>query len=130
MAKKIIIFGEFDKKLILPFCLAFTHILLNILYKYYPENTHSIISDMLPYSFGFIGIRLIPIILRFSPDNKEEIKFSKKQIFLHYFLLIFFFLIFIGMQQASTILRGDYNDASYEPENPYTQRDFLNYVYK
>ena len=125
MAKKIIIFGELDKKLILPFCLAFTHILLNILFKYYPEDIHSIISDMLPYSFGFIGIRIIPFVLRFSQDNKDEIKFSKKQIFLHYFLLILFFLIFIGMQQASTFLRGYYNDASYEPENPYTQREFL-----
>ena len=125
MAKKIIILGQLDKKLILPFCLAITHILINVHYKYYPAKMHSVIFDNLPYSLGFIGIRLIPCILRFSPNNKEKIKFSKKQIFLHYFLLIFFFIIFIGMQEASTLLRGYYTDGSYEPENPYTKSEFL-----
>ena len=86
MSKKIIILGELNKKLILPFCLAFTHILMNIHYKYYPENTHSLISDMLPFSFGFIGIRFIPFVLRFSPDNKDEINFLKKK----YFYIIFY----------------------------------------
>ena len=125
MVKKIIILGELDKMLIIPFSLAFTHILSNVLYKYYPEKIHTFISDLLPSSIGFIGIRFIPFILRIPQHKKDEIKYSKKKIFLHYFLLILFFLINIGMQLTSMYLSGVFNESSYEPENYYTKREFL-----
>ena len=98
MQEKIIILGEINKKLLLPFILALVQILYNIFNKFYPEKNISVIIPMYSNSFSSMSVRLLPFILKISNKETVKEKVLKKKKCLHYFLLCLFSCINNGVK--------------------------------
>ena len=86
MSKKIIIFGELNIKLLLPFGLAAIQIMLKVIGQLFPKEDINMILELYSTGFGQIAIRLIPLILKITPSQiKEETKPQRRKGFIiHY----------------------------------------------
>ena len=88
MSKKIIIFGEINKKLLLPIFLALGQTIINIINEYYPEETHNFVLNLYPISLGQILIKILLFIIFFQNFEFFKHSFSlicKKKIFWRFF---------------------------------------------
>ena len=87
MCKKII-FGDINKKLLLPVLVAIGQVIINIFNKYYPEKESNFVLQLYSVSLGQIAIIFVPYILRIhnivNKSNNEELHQKK---FLNYFIL-------------------------------------------
>ena len=88
MAKCFIIFGQTNKKLLLPLFLTLSQIIYFLVNKYLLKDQKFNVVEMLILSLGQISIRLIPHIIKISIEkNEKNLKLKKKKKCLHYFLL-------------------------------------------
>ena len=75
MSNKIIIFGELNLKLLLPFGLSAFQIILKVITQLFPEDSTNMILEMYSTAFGEMSIRLMPLILKIAPS---QIKYEKR----------------------------------------------------
>ena len=97
MVKKFIIFGEVNKKYLLPFLLAIVQIVNEMVNRYYPEEKKNTVLDIYFTSFGIMTIIFMPKILKFDTNEtiKEKMSGSRKRKCLYYSALIFLFTLYI-----------------------------------
>ena len=99
MAKRFIILGEINKKILLPIILICAQVVYIIINEFaFKEQKYNIL-EMLMFSLGQISIRFVPCILKISNEKRNEsLKLTKKNKCLHYFILclIFYFYLVLG----------------------------------
>ena len=99
MAKRFIILGGINKKLLLPIILICAEVVYIIINEFaFKEQKYNIL-EMLMFSLGQISIRFVPCILKISNEKRNEsLKLTKKKKCLHYFILclIFYFYLVLG----------------------------------
>ena len=119
MAEKIIIFGQLNKKFLLPFLLALAQMILIIVNKYYPEEKKNLVFQQYEISLGEMSIIFLPYILKISSKEIPKEKEIKKKKCLHYFILCFLFffdmLVKIDADTADYVLKDI--DYSYSDSN-------------
>ena len=100
-------FGFFNKKLLLPFGIAFFQILINIMNGIIPENPKNPILEMIGTGLGEIAIIIIPLYNKslFKTNSNNRINTSCKT-FLHYLLLFLIFSTFLGLNIYITIINN------------------------
>lgn len=94
MAEKIIMFGQLNKKFLLPFLLALAQMILILVNKYYPEEKKNLVFQQYEVSLGEMSIIFLPYILKIS--NKEipkEKEIKKKNVCIILFYAFSFSLI-------------------------------------
>ena len=101
---KLIQFGNFNKKLFLPFGLAFIQILINIMNATFPEKMKNQILESLGAALSELAIALIPLFNIFSFKAKTDFHQRKRIIIiLHFFALAFILGIFVGLNMYKSI---------------------------
>ena len=101
---KLIRFGNFNKKLFLPFGLAFMQILINIMNATFPEKMKNQILESLGAALSELAIALIPLFNIFSFKAKTDFHQRKRIIIiLHFFALAFILGIFVGLNMYKSI---------------------------
>ena len=101
---KLIRFGNFNKKLFLPFGLAFMQILINIMNATFPEKMKNQILESIGVSLSEMAIALIPLFNIFSFKAKTDFHQRKRIIIiLHFFALAFILGIFVGLNMYKSI---------------------------
>ena len=122
MSRSIIIFGQLNKRFILPFLLALAQIILVIVNNFYPEQRNNIIFQDYTISLGQISIKFVPYILKISDNEaKKELVQPTKKKCLHYFLICLLFVMDLsiktGVDLAKNLLTG--------VDFPYTDSNLL-----
>ena len=101
---KLIRFGNFNKKLFLPFGLAFMQILINIMNATFPEKMKNQILESIGAALSEMAIALIPLFNIFSFKAKTDFHQRKRIIIiLHFFALAFILGIFVGLNMYKSI---------------------------
>jgi len=94
MAEKIIIFGQLNKKFLLPFLLALAQMILIIVNKYYPEEKKNLVFQQYEVSLGEMSIIFLPYILKISSKEiPKEKEIKKKNVYIILFYAFSFSLI-------------------------------------
>ena len=124
---KIIIFGFFNKKLLLPFCIAFFQLLINIMNLTVPEKSKNSLIEMVGVGLGQALEFLIPLfnisalktntINMINPHHRKI--YSCKKRILHYFILIIIFSAYIFLNIIITIQSNLYQKKTQSFENPH-----------
>ena len=86
--KKFIIFGDLNKKYLLPFGLSFFQILLKVISDIFPKEGINVVLEMYSTSFGELSVRLIPLILKINHSQKNNEKNTQKRKCFHYSLFV------------------------------------------
>ena len=128
MSHKIIIFGEINKKHLLPFLLAIGQIAYNTVNKYFPGEKDNTVLDLYSTSLGIMSVVFIPYIFHFAnvENNTEKVKEIQKRKCLHYFLLIFIFIIYSIMKAVPQNMKEDYTKKAQKISNPFSEGPFAN----
>ena len=71
MSRSIIIFGQLNKRFILPFLLALAQIILVIVNNFYTEKRNNIIIQDYTISLGQISIKFVPCLLKKIMKQKK-----------------------------------------------------------
>ena len=123
MVKKIIIFGEINKKHILPLSLAIYQVLNKIFNTYYPKNILNGIFELYSMALGMLSILFLPCIFKIKVTEEEKEREIHKRKWLHYPLLIVIYWIYhlakLFMVISKVKARG--ND---ETINPFAESPF------
>ena len=123
MVKKIIIFGEINKKHILPLSLAIYQVLNKIFNTYYPKNITNGIFELYSMALGMLSILFLPCIFKIKVTEEEKEREIHKRKWLHYPLLIVIYWIYhlakLFMVISKVKARG--ND---ETINPFAESPF------
>ena len=123
MVKKIIIFGEINKKHILPLSLAIYQVFNKIFNTYYPKNAGNPILDSYTMALGMLSIIFLPCIFKIKVTEEEKEREIHKRKWLHYPLLIVIYWIYhlakLFMVISKVKARG--ND---ETINPFAESPF------
>ena len=125
--KKIIIFGFFNKKLLLPFGVAFFQLLINIMNLTLPEKSKNTSVEMIGVGLGQVLEFLIPlfnisalktnIIKKINPHHRKV--YSCKRRILHYFILIIIFSAYIFLNIIISIQSNLYKQKTQSFESPH-----------
>ena len=94
MTKKIIIFGELNKKHILPLSLAIYQIIYKIYNTYYPKGVENSVLETYSIALGMMSILFLPCIFKLKAKEEQKVKEIHKKKWLHYPLLIIIFWIY------------------------------------
>ena len=123
MVKKIIIFGEINKKHILPLSLAIYQVFNKIFNTYYPKNITNGIFELYSMALGMLSILFLPCIFKIKVTEEEKEREIHKRKWLHYPLLIVIYWIYhlakLFMVISKVKARG--ND---ETINPFAESPF------
>ena len=123
MAKCCIIIGQINKKLLLPLLAGLIQIIYDLInifdkcnrsYEFY----NSFLS-WLVISISQISVRLYPLILKISNEQKPKVQMTKKKKFLHYFFLCLIFIPMIVLGSKSDLFDNASrdNDPSHKSNN-------------
>ena len=126
MSRCPIIFGEINKKLLLPAFLTITQIILLIVSTFYQKGKKDIISSLYSLSLGQIIIKFLPFILKISIDIDKKEKELNQRKFLHYFILCLIFLLNQGIH-LGIVIAGEYllvEEKTYTDSNLFFVQDF------
>ena len=111
MAKCFIIFGKINKKLILLIVAGLIQIINSVINLYDKRKRqykfNNTFLSCLVTSISQILVKLYPLILKISNEQKSNIKLTKKKQFLHYFVLC---LIFIAINALAFFTLEKIND--------------------
>ena len=106
MSKCLIIPGNLNKKLVLPFILSIAQIILVIVNKYYEKKEKNDFVLQF-YSFGLaeLFVRALPLILKISDKNSSKIQnLTKGKKCCHYTLLCVFFILSLGSRAIAVTI--------------------------
>ena len=123
MVKKIIIFGEINKKHILPLSLAIYQVLNKIFNTYYPKNILNGIFELYSMALGMLSILFLPCIFKIKVTEEEKEREIHKRKWLHYPLLIVIYWIYHLAKLFMVIskVKAQGND---ETMNPFAESPF------
>ena len=118
---KLIQFGVYNKKLFLPFGVAFVQILINIMNKTLPEKIKNQFLEMSEVSLSEIAIIIIPIfnICSLKTRNDFVLKRTKKKIIFQFLVLSFIFGVFIFFNIMKSIQANMYKQQKKSYQNPH-----------
>ena len=126
MSESIIIFGEINKKLLLPVFLTLGKIILDIFNEYYPEEANNFVLDLYSISLGQIAIIFLPYILHIhNKNNKSNNDLYKKKKFSHYFLLCFFRFLNFLIILITLVVKNRFAENSLEVPSPKSIETFF-----
>ena len=130
MSNCIIIFGKFNKKLLLPLILSLAQIILSLINEYYPEKENNIVLQIFTLSLGEMSIKLLPLILKIQIHNNIDplaLTRKKNRKCLHYFILCILFLLYQGIRTGSKVIESIYTDKdySYTDSNLFPPNEFI-----
>ena len=107
---KFIQFGFFNKKLLLPFGIAFFQILINIMNIIIPEKSKNTLLEMIGTGLSEVSIALIPFFFKsLSQINSNESNNNRKS-FLHHIVLFFIYVVFLTLNIFLVILTKSFNE--------------------
>ena len=117
---KLIKFGFYNKKLFLPFGVAFLQIILNIMNIVVKEKTKNQILEMLGVSLSEMAIALIPLfnIYSFKPST-HDLQRSKKTIIKDFLILMIIFTLYVGLTIYKSNLSSRYYLEKKSLSNPH-----------
>ena len=124
MAKRFIIFGELNKKYLLPFGLAIFQILLRVITEFFPQEGINMVLEMYSTGFGEMSVKLMPLILRIKHSQINNEKNAPKRKCLYYSLLVFLFILTIIMKIVVKSAKGEMDESS-SSYNPIADNEFL-----
>ena len=124
MVEKIFILGDISKKLLLPFLLALSQILINIHSAKFPEDESNQILETFSSCFGKFLIIIVPYIFKASTNETKEKVIQKKKC-LHYFLLCLIYGINISLVFASSLFNSGFDEGKENVKNPHASGDFF-----
>ena len=125
MPKKFIIIGELSKRHLLPFFLAIVQIATNIVNRYLTGGEPNIVLDLFSTSLGITSIVFIPYIFRFANIESKNEKETRNKKCLHYFLLIFIFIVYSALKSISQRVKGEKEELT-RVVNPLSEGPFVN----
>ena len=127
MAKRLIIFGPINKKMILPFLLAFTQIIYIIFTEYYPEKKNDTVVHGIVLSLSQMYIKFFPYILKIDNKEKAMINLAVKKKCFHYFLLGIIFLFDGILVVAAEIIQTSFKGKTetFTISNLFPHNDFV-----
>ena len=123
MPKKILILGELNLKLFLPFGLTAFQIIVKVISQLFPEESKNIILETYSMSFGQMLIRLMPLILKITPSQIKEEKPLKRK-FLYYSLLVLVNILTIVMKIIVESFKGEMSELT-GAYNPIADYEFI-----
>ena len=120
--KKFIQFGFFNKKLLLPFGVAFVQILINIMNIIFNEKSKNTLLEMIDTSVGEMIIIFVPLFhISVFKTNTNPFRYRSKKLkaFCHYFILFLIFSVYVVLTIFVAIQSSIYiqNNKSYS--NPH-----------
>ena len=128
MSKCFIIFGQINKKLLLPLFLIISQVLYILINELAFKEQKNSILELFMFSFGQISIRFIPYIIKISIENSnEKFRSTRKRKILHYFILCLLFYANIGLGSTADYLEAD--KFIYIQTNLFPNDDFLLMIY-
>ena len=118
---KLIIFGFYNKKILLPFGVALVQIIINIMNATFPENQKNQVLEMFSVAFSEIAVAAIPLfrISAFKSDKEHIRKNTKILSALHYFVLFLTFGTFLGLNIVLSIQSNIYYHKTKSQQNPH-----------
>ena len=122
--KKFIIFGDLNKKYLLPFGLSFFQILLKVISDIFPKEGINVVLEMYSTSFGELSVRLIPLILKINHSQKNNEKNTQKRKCFHYSLFVIVFISTVVMKMITKLEKSGPNEVS-SSYNPIADYEFL-----
>ena len=119
--KKYIKFAFFNKKLLLPFGVAFIQILINIMNIILKEKSKNNLLEMIDVSFSEIIMIFIPLLnISALKTNKNNIIYhGRKKAVLHYFILFLIFSLYVILNIFITMQLNIYRDNHKSFSNPH-----------
>ena len=119
--KKYIKFAFFNKKLLLPFGVAFIQILINIMNIILQEKSKNTLLEMIDVAFSEIIIIFIPILnISALKTNMNNVKYyERKKTLLHYFILFLIFSVYVILSIFVAIQSSIYMDHHKSFSNPH-----------
>ena len=108
--QKLVRLGFCNKKLILPFGVAFFQILINIMNLLFDEEQRNSFLESLDSALSQMAIVLIPFFLKYSFQTTSSIipRRSRAKNFLHFFYLYLIFCCFLALNIIKTVLFNKY----------------------
>ena len=127
MVYSLISLGPINKKLLLPFLLAFTQIIYIIVNEYYPEKKNDVVIHLYMISFGQMSIKILPFILKIDYEEASKEKLIKRKKCLNYFLLSLLFVVDASLNSAVELMEVNLKNgkASYVQSNLFPHNDFI-----
>ena len=123
MAPKLVILGDMNKKLVLPFLLALSQIIYNVHTSKFPEEKANQVFETYSLGISKFFILVVPYIFKANVgDNKEKLLQRKKA--LHYFLLFLFYVINILLIYGASFLNQEFDEGSEGSKNPSAAGEF------
>ena len=117
---KLIKFGFYNKKLFLPFGVAFLQIILNLMNVVLKEKTKNQILEMLGLAFSEMSISLIPLLNIYSfKTSTHELQRSRKTIIKDFLILVIIFTLFVGLSIYKSNLSSQYYLEKKSLSNPH-----------
>ena len=124
MSKKIIIFGELNIRLLLPFGLAATQIMLKVIGQLFPKEDINVILELYSTGFGQIAIRLMPLILKIKSSQIKEDNKPQRRKCLYYSLLVLVFILTAEMKFLGKPIKSEGSEAT-SSYNPIVDYEFI-----
>ena len=117
---KLIKFGFYNKKLFLPFGVAFLQIIINIMNIVVKEKTKNQILEMLGLSLSEMAIALIPLFNIYSfKTSTHDLQRSKKTIIKDFLILMIIFTLYVGLTIYKSNLSSRYYLEKKSLSNPH-----------
>ena len=120
--KKFIQFGFFNKKLLLPFGVAFVQIVINIMNIIINEKSKNTILEMIDTAFGEMIIIFVPLFhISAFKTNTNPLRYRSKKCkaFFHYFILFFIFSVYLLLSIFVAMQSSIYMDKNKSFSNPH-----------
>ena len=118
---KLIIFGFYNKKILLPFGVALVQIIINIMNATFPENQKNQVLEMFSVAFSEIAVAAIPLfrISAFKSHREHIRKNTRILSALHYFVLFLIFGTFLVLNIVLSLLTVEYTKNNKSFQNPH-----------
>ena len=118
---KLIIFGFYNKKILLPFGVALVQIIINIMNATFPEKQKNQVLEMFSVAFSEIAVAAIPLfrISAFKSDREHIRKNTRILSALHYFVLFVIFGTFLVLNIVISLLTIEYTKNNKSFQNPH-----------
>jgi len=114
---KYIQFGFFNKKLLLPFGVAFVQILINVMNIVLPEQPKNVILEMFFSGISEIALALLPLFIKYSFKTNKLVIYKFNQRIKHYLILFFIFAAYVILNIFMNIQTSIYNRSLQNPHN-------------
>ena len=126
MAGKLIIFGDLNKKYLLPFLLAIAQIANKLIVRINPGKKSCLILEVYATSFGFMIAIFIPCIFKLNGfERGNDKKLGKKKKLLFYLILMAIFCIYSFVKGIPTQMKMESITDDIRLSDPLSEGPFI-----